>query len=72
MIGLTEVKAKKKITDAACSVGKMTRKYSTRRPKGRVLAQNPAASFVVSTGTKVKLTVSKGKKPKKKPKHRHT
>jgi Domain of unknown function DUF11/PASTA domain/Divergent InlB B-repeat domain len=72
VIGLTEAKAKKKITDAACSVGKLTRKYSTRRPKGRVLAQNPAASFVVNTGTKVKLTVSKGKTPKKKPKHRHT
>jgi beta-lactam-binding protein with PASTA domain len=40
-----------------------------------VLAQNPGPAFVVDTGAKVKMTVSKGKphKPKKKhkPKHGH-
>jgi serine/threonine-protein kinase len=70
VVGLGEAVAKKKITAAACASGKVTRKYSTQRPKGKVLSQNPTANFVVDAGTKVNLTVSKGKKPKKKPKHK--
>jgi beta-lactam-binding protein with PASTA domain len=68
VVGLREADAKKKITEASCVVGKKTRKYSRHRPKGRILAQNPGADFVVEPGTKVRLTVSKGKPPKKKPK----
>jgi beta-lactam-binding protein with PASTA domain len=71
-VGLKEADAKTKITAAGCAPGKTTRKYSTRRPKGRVLSQNPGADFIEDTGTRVNLTVSKGKKPKPKhkPKHR--
>jgi serine/threonine-protein kinase len=65
VIGLKEAAAKQKIVAAACGLGKVTRKYSTRRPKGRVLAQNPTSDFVLDTGTKVNITVSKGKAPKK-------
>jgi beta-lactam-binding protein with PASTA domain len=55
---------------AGCANGKVTRKYSTRRPKGRVLAQNPTSTFVLDKGSKINITVSKGKPPKKKPKPR--
>ena len=71
MVGLKEADAKAKIVKAGCANGKLTRKYSTRRPKGRVLAQNPASDFVLDSGTKVNITVSKGKKPKPKHKPRH-
>jgi beta-lactam-binding protein with PASTA domain len=68
VVGLKEADAKKKIVEAGCTSGKVTRKYSTRRPKGRVLAQNPTSDFVLDTGSKINYTVSKGKPPKKKPK----
>jgi serine/threonine-protein kinase len=71
VVGLGEAAAKKKITAASCAPGKVARKYSTRRPKGKVLSQNPTADFVVDVGTKVNMTVSKGKQPKRhKPKHK--
>ncbi len=64
VVGLTERAAKAAIKDAACTTGRITRKYSKARPKGRVLAQRPGADFVVSVGTKVNLTISKGRKPR--------
>ncbi len=71
MVGLKVADAKKKIVTAGCANGKVSRKYSTRRPKGRVLTQNPSSAFVLDTGSKVNITVSKGKAPKKKkPKHK--
>jgi serine/threonine-protein kinase len=70
VVGLKEADAKKKIVTAGCANGKVSRKYSTRRPKGRVLTQNPTSDFVLDTGSKVNITVSKGKAPKKKPKHK--
>jgi serine/threonine-protein kinase len=66
VVGLRLAAAKAKIVEAACKTGRITRKYSRARPKGRVLAQRPSADFVVDPGTKVNLTVSKGKRPKKK------
>src|SRR5215204_5428385 len=66
VVGLKEADAKAKIVQAGCANGKLTRKYSTRRPKGRVLTQNPTSVFVLDRGTKVNITVSKGKKPKPK------
>jgi beta-lactam-binding protein with PASTA domain len=71
VIGLKEADAKKKIADAACAPGRVVRKYSTKRPKGRVLAQRPGHDFLVDAGTKVDLTISKGKKPKHKHKPKH-
>jgi uncharacterized repeat protein (TIGR02543 family) len=70
VVGLKEADAKSKIVKAGCANGKVTRKYSIRRPKGRVLSQNPTADFVLDTGSKINFTVSKGKAPKKKPKPR--
>ena len=67
VVGLKEADAKSKIGKAGCAVGKVVRKYSTRRPKGRVLSQNPTSDFVLDTGSKINFTVSKGKKPK--PRH---
>jgi beta-lactam-binding protein with PASTA domain len=67
VVGLKEADAKKKIVQAGCANGKIARKYSTRRPKGRVLSQNPTSDFVLDTGSKINFTVSKGKAPKKKP-----
>lgn len=67
VVGLTEKAAKTAIQAEACKTGSIKRKYSAARAKGRVLAQKPAADFLVDVGTKVSLTVSKGKKPKPKP-----
>ena len=63
-MGLTEKAAKTAIKNASCVPGSIRRKYSAARAKGRVLAQNPKAEFLVDVGTKVKLTVSKGRKPR--------
>lgn len=65
VVGLTEKAAKITIKAAFCTPGRITRKYSTARPKGRVLSQRPRVNFVVEVGTKVNLTVSKGRKPKR-------
>lgn len=46
-----------------CSVGKVSKRYSTRVRKGRVMGQKPGPG-IHATGTKVKLTVSKGRKHK--------
>jgi serine/threonine-protein kinase len=67
VVGLKEADAKGQITAAGCASGKITRAYSSKRPKGRVLAQKPGAAFLVDPGTKVNLTISKGKAPKRKP-----
>jgi beta-lactam-binding protein with PASTA domain len=67
VVGLKEALAKTKIKKSGCAVGKIGRKYSARRRKGRVLSQNPTSQFVFDRGQPINLTVSKGKKPKPKP-----
>jgi beta-lactam-binding protein with PASTA domain len=64
VVGLKLGKARAKIARAHCRVGKVTKKASTRRQRGRVLAQSPKAGKTLPAGGTTNLKVGKG--PKKK------
>jgi hypothetical protein len=53
---------KQAIRTAHCSVGKVTRAFSARVKKGRVISQKPKPGTKLAAGSNVKLKVSKGKK----------
>lgn len=55
--------AKTALRHAHCAVGKITKTYSTRVKKGRVVSSKPGQGTRHRAGTKVKLVVSKGRKP---------
>jgi hypothetical protein len=55
-------KAKQKLTRGGCKTGKVNYVFSATK-KGSVVKQSAKAGKKVKLGTKVKLTVSKGKKP---------
>ena len=59
VVGLPLAKAKARLLRAHCRAGKITRKVSSRKKKGRVIAQSPKRGTLPS-GSKVKLTVGKG------------
>jgi hypothetical protein len=54
--------AKRALRKAHCQTGKITRKYSKVR-RGRVISERPRPGKHLPVGAKVKLAVSKGKKP---------
>lgn len=54
--------ARQAIGKAGCVAGKVTKAFSTKIAKGRVISQKPRAGARVATGTKVSLVVSKGKR----------
>jgi uncharacterized delta-60 repeat protein len=60
--GKTLRAAKRALTKAHCSVGKVTRVFSAKVKKGRVLSQKPKPGTKLNAGSKVRLTLSKGKK----------
>jgi uncharacterized repeat protein (TIGR01451 family) len=60
VVGLTLAKAKAKIRKAHCGVGKIKKKVSSRKKKGRVLTQKPKPGKTLPAGSKVNLTVGKG------------
>jgi hypothetical protein len=60
LVGLTLKKAKAKIKRYHCRVGKVTRKASTARKNGKVLAQKPKPGRRLAPGAKVNVTVGKG------------
>jgi hypothetical protein len=64
VVGKTLKKAKALIKKRHCRVGKITRKFSTKKKKGRVLKQSPKPGKKLAPSAKVKLIVGKG--PKKK------
>jgi hypothetical protein len=51
--------AKHLLRKASCGVGKVTRKAASRRKRGRVLGQKPAAGTRLDEGAKVALVVGK-------------
>jgi uncharacterized delta-60 repeat protein len=53
--------ARRSITRARCTVGRVTRKPSGSVKKGRVTAQRPRAGRVVPAGAKVRLVISRGR-----------
>jgi hypothetical protein len=60
VIGLKLAKAKSKLAKAHCRAGKVTRKFSSTKKKGKVIGQTPKAGKTLPAGSKVKLTVGKG------------
>jgi beta-lactam-binding protein with PASTA domain len=52
--------AKARIRAHHCSVGTITRKFSSRAKKGKVLAQSPKAGKRFAAGHRVNLKVGKG------------
>jgi uncharacterized repeat protein (TIGR01451 family) len=60
VVRLKLVKAKARIRARHCRVGKVRKKFSTRRKKGKVIAQKPKAGKTLAAGAKVALTVGKG------------
>jgi beta-lactam-binding protein with PASTA domain len=55
--------AKAAIKSAHCAVGKITRTYSAKVRQGRVISQKPAPGTRHPAGTRVRLVVSKGRRP---------
>ncbi len=64
VLGLKLAKARSKIVRAHCKVGKVRKKFSSRRKKGKVLAQKPKAGKTLGAGSKIALTVGKGPRRK--------
>jgi hypothetical protein len=60
LVGLTLKKARAKLRKVHCRLGKVTRAFSRRKSKGRVLRQKPKAGKTLLAGSKVKLTIGKG------------
>jgi beta-lactam-binding protein with PASTA domain len=60
--GKTLRSAKGAIGRAHCSLGKVTRAFSARVKKGRVISQKPRAGSKLTAGAKLRLTLSKGKR----------
>jgi len=65
VIGKSLAKARTAITKAHCKLGKITRKASSAKKKGKVLGQSPRAGKRMQTGAKVNLIVGKGPARKK-------
>jgi beta-lactam-binding protein with PASTA domain len=59
-VGLTLPKAKTRIRSRHCSVGRVTKKFSTLKKKGKVLAQAPRAGKRLKRGARVNLVIGKG------------
>jgi Ca2+-binding RTX toxin-like protein len=54
-------KAESKLEKAGCSIGKVTKRRSKAKDKGRVVAQKPKPGTEKPAGAKVKLVVGKGR-----------
>jgi hypothetical protein len=59
VVGLKLAKAKTKIKKAHCRVGKITKKHSVKKKRGKVIKQSPRAHKHLKAGAKVNLTVGK-------------
>jgi beta-lactam-binding protein with PASTA domain len=64
VLGLRLAGAKARLARAQCALGKITKKFSSPRKKGRVLSQRPKAGKTLSAGAKINLKTGKG--PRKK------
>jgi beta-lactam-binding protein with PASTA domain len=64
VVGNTLARARAKIRQHHCRVGHITRKFSSRRLRNRVIHQAPPAGRRLANGHKVNLTIGKG------PRHR--
>ena len=62
LTGLTVSAARSRLSAASCALGKQHSAYSTKVRKGRVISQARRAGTILSAGSKVDVTVSKGKR----------
>jgi hypothetical protein len=62
LLGLGLRSATALLKDRHCSLGKVTRTYSRRIPRGRIATQRPAAGTRLRAGAKVGVTVSRGRR----------
>jgi hypothetical protein len=62
LVGLTLKKARAKLAKARCRLGKVTRKASSLKKKGRVLSQRPKPGKSLKSGSKVNVTVGRGRR----------
>ena len=60
VVGLKLNAAKTRIRRARCRVGRVTRRFSSRRKRGKVIAQSPRAGRRFAVGHRVNLVVGKG------------
>jgi Ca2+-binding RTX toxin-like protein len=61
--GKTLMQTKAALKKANCALGKVSRAFSTRAKKGKVLKQSPAAGRTLAKGAKVAVTLGKGPRP---------
>jgi Tol biopolymer transport system component len=61
VVGLKFAAARARIAKRDCRVGRIVRRSSTRRQKGRVLAQRPKPRKLLPNRTKINLTLGAGK-----------
>jgi uncharacterized repeat protein (TIGR01451 family) len=64
VVGLSLRRARIRISKANCTTGRITRAFS-RKPRNRVLAQRPRASTRLKENARVRLRVSKSRRPTK-------
>jgi len=62
VLGLSLAKAKVKLILANCKLGRVSRTVSTRKQKGKVVAERPKAGAKLKKGAKVNLTLGTGPK----------
>jgi hypothetical protein len=62
VLGLSLATAKVKLVLAHCKLGRLTRAVSTRKQKGKVVAERPKAGTKLKKGAKVSLTLGTGPK----------
>jgi hypothetical protein len=60
VVGLTLRKARAKLLKGHCRLGKVTRKLSTSKKKGKVIAQKPKGGKTLPLNAKVSVIVGKG------------
>jgi Divergent InlB B-repeat domain/PASTA domain len=60
VVGRTLKRARVRILKAHCRVGKVTKKFSTRKKRGLVLSQRPKPGTRLRAGARVALAVGKG------------
>jgi VCBS repeat-containing protein len=61
--GKTLAGARRLLASRHCRLGGVTRAYSAKVRRGRVVSQRPRAGLVLAEGTKVKVLVSRGRRP---------
>jgi Ca2+-binding RTX toxin-like protein len=61
--GKTLAQARRLLASKRCALGRVTKAYSQKVKKGRVISQRPAAGRRLPRGTKVQVKVSRGRRP---------